>query len=47
LLVVGGATATPHRLAGLIGHRLAGRRRRPVIVAVPPAPDLPQMARHS
>jgi len=36
LIVVGGSAATPHRLAGSVGQRVAGRRREPVIVVVPP-----------
>ena len=36
LIVVGGTIATPRRFAGLVGHGMAARRRRPVIVAVPP-----------
>jgi nucleotide-binding universal stress UspA family protein len=35
LIVVGGSAATPHRLAGSVGQRLAGRRRESVIVVVP------------
>jgi nucleotide-binding universal stress UspA family protein len=44
LIVVGGSAATPQRLAGSVGQRLAGRRRESVIVIVPPhreAPNLP------
>ena len=37
LIVVGGSAATPHRLAGSVGQRLAARRRESVIVVVPPA----------
>jgi nucleotide-binding universal stress UspA family protein len=33
LLVVGGSTG--HRFSGAVGHRLAARRRQPVIVVVP------------
>jgi nucleotide-binding universal stress UspA family protein len=36
LIVVGGPAATPHRLAGSVGQRLAARRRKSVIVVVPP-----------
>jgi nucleotide-binding universal stress UspA family protein len=36
LIVVGGSAATPHRLAGSVGQRLAARRRESVIVVVPP-----------
>jgi nucleotide-binding universal stress UspA family protein len=39
LIVVGGSAATPHRLAGWVGQRLAGRRRESVIVVVPPQSD--------
>jgi nucleotide-binding universal stress UspA family protein len=35
LIVVGGSTATSHRLAGSFGQRLAARRRESVIVVVP------------
>jgi nucleotide-binding universal stress UspA family protein len=44
LIVVGGPAATPQRLAGSIGQRLAARRRESVIVIVPPhcqSPNLP------
>ena len=44
LIVVGGSAATPQRLAGSVGQRLAARRRESVIVIVPPrreAPNLP------
>jgi nucleotide-binding universal stress UspA family protein len=37
LIVVAGSAATPHRLAGSVGQRLAARRRESVIVVVPPA----------
>jgi nucleotide-binding universal stress UspA family protein len=37
LIVVGVSAATPHRLAGSVGQRLAARRRESVIVVVPPA----------
>ena len=37
LIVVGGSDATPHRLTGSVGQRLAARRRKSVIVVVPPA----------
>ena len=37
LIVVGGSAATPQRLAGSVGQRLAARRRESVIVVVPPA----------
>ena len=36
LIVVGGSVATPHRLAGSVGQRLAARRRKSLIVVVPP-----------
>jgi nucleotide-binding universal stress UspA family protein len=36
LIVVGGSDATPHRLTGSVGQRLAARRRKSVIVVVPP-----------
>lgn len=41
MIVVGGSTATPRRLAGLAGRRRASRLRRPVIVAVPAEFDVP------
>jgi len=36
LIVVGGSAASPQRLAGSVGQRLAARRRESVIVVVPP-----------
>jgi nucleotide-binding universal stress UspA family protein len=41
LIVVGGSTATPQRLAGSVGQRLAARRRESVIVIVPPHREAP------
>ena len=36
LIVVGGSAATRDCLVGCVGRRLAGRRREPVIVVIPP-----------
>ena len=43
LIVVGGSGATPQRLAGSVGQRLAARRRESVIVIVPPHPEAPNL----